>query len=688
MNISKQSLFILLGIIIFSVVGIIMSIHSTHLYVETKEKMITEMKYDSNYLGTLLQRNLSDLITSYAINEYDKLIFNSIQHRDNFAIIVEDYNMGKIMGEESYVSGKIRDIDRNIVEYDHENSEQKQQLQQAYYSVQYDITDPSGNKLGMVSIYTSNRSINDELDKMILENIQNGLLISLILIFSLFIIIRFFILKPLSNIVDIISDTDDDGLPLKKIPDDGSLEIFALSNTMNIMVDSIKTSTIKLREQHNELLKQKGILNYQANHDLLTGLANRYLFDDRLQQGIEKSKRNGTKIALLFIDLDHFKEINDSYGHKVGDNILKKVAQLLNGIIRKEDTLARLGGDEFTIILEELKQGQDASLLANKIIELLAKPVNLDKNIFYIGCSIGISFYPNNGDLSEDLLKYADAAMYKAKDEGRNNFQYYNTEMTRLALERVKMETSLRAALINEEFIVYYQPQINGKTDELTGMEALVRWQSPSMGLVSPAKFIPLAESTGLIIDLDRLVMKSAMTQFAQWYKDGFNPGVLAMNLAIKQLRQKDFITILEKLIIETECQAEWLELEVTEGQIMTNPDEAIKILNIISNIGIELAIDDFGTGYSSLSYLKKLPINKLKIDQSFVRGLPDDDEDVAIAKAVIALAQSLNLKIIAEGVETNAQKEFLLENGCSSIQGYLYSKPIPANEMEEYLKR
>jgi EAL domain-containing protein (putative c-di-GMP-specific phosphodiesterase class I) len=258
--------------------------------------------------------------------------------------------------------------------------------------------------------------------------------------------------------------------------------------------------------------------------------------------------------------------------------------------------------------------------------------------------------------------------------------------MTELAFERVVMEASLREALVKEEFVVYYQPQVDGKTGTIMGTEALVRWQHPTMGLVAPAKFIPLAEATGLIVELDRFVMKTAMTQIAKWYKKGLNPGVLAMNLAVKQLQQKDFIAMFTQLIRQSECEAEWLELEVTEGQIMNNPEEAIKILQRISELGVELAIDDFGTGYSSLAYLKKLPIDKLKIDQAFVRDLPHGDEDSAITKAVIALAKSLNLKIIAEGVETKEQKDFIIDNGCDNIQGYFYYQPVPAEDLEKIL--
>jgi len=439
----------------------------------------------------------------------------------------------------------------------------------------------------------------------------------------------------------------------------------------------------KRKEAEKKLLQQQEMLYHQAHHDALTGLANRVLFNDRLEQAIIKAKRNKTKLVLFFIDLDRFKEINDSMGHDIGDEVLKEVTARLESAIRKEDSLARLGGDEFTIIIENLVDVQNVSFLANKILKVLSNPVIIDDNKLYVSSSIGISIYPDDGTSTQNLLKYADSAMYKAKAEGRNNFQFYSSEMTELAFERVVLETSLRVAFENNELVVFYQPQVNGKTNQIIGMEALVRWKHPVMGLISPAKFIPLAESTGFIVEIDRFVMRTAMTQMVKWYEKGLNPGVLAMNLAVKQLQQEDFVSFFENLIKETRCKSEWVELEVTESQIMSKPEEAIKILNKISNIGIELAVDDFGTGYSSLAYLKKLPIDKLKIDQSFVRDLPEDEDDIAIAKAVIALATSLNLDIIAEGVETKEQKDFLVQNGCKNIQGYYYSKPIPAYEFE-----
>jgi len=473
-------------------------------------------------------------------------------------------------------------------------------------------------------------------------------------------------------------------------PNGQSFEIVATSiknsdGTISKM-EVIRNITDRKNVEHN-LLAQKEELDYLAHHDALTGLPNRILFNDRLSQGIKKAKRNKKILGLLFIDLDHFKEINDSLGHDMGDEVLKEVTLRLQSVMREEDSLARLGGDEFTIVLEELATPQSAAIFARKILDVLSKPLVINTHTMYISSSIGISLYPDDSEDGKDLLKFADSAMYKAKEEGRSNFQFYAPEMTEIAFERVVMEVSLRQAIEKKEFVVYYQPQVDGKENKLVGMEALVRWRHPIMGIISPAKFIPLAESTGLIVDIDMIVMKEAMNQFKKWYQMGYNPGVLALNLTVKQLGKDDFVETLNQLMDEVGCNCTHIELEVTESQIMSNPELAIKTLNKISDLGIELAIDDFGTGYSSLAYLKKLPINKLKIDQSFVRDLPYDEEDIAIANAVIALSKSLKLHVIAEGVETLEQKDFLVNAGCRNIQGYYYSKPIPAEEIEDILK-
>ena len=318
----------------------------------------------------------------------------------------------------------------------------------------------------------------------------------------------------------------------------------------------------------------------------------------------------------------------------------------------------------------------------------MRKTIMVKGHALYISSSIGISMYPKDATSRNELIKYADTAMYKAKDAGRDNYQYYKSSMTAFAFERVVMDASLRVAIKEEQFVVYFQPQINLQNDKIMGMEALVRWVHPIMGLRAPGKFIPIAEESGLIIEIDKIVMKKAMQQFAEWYADGLNQGILSLNLAMKQLNEEDFIDNLLNTMNKLNYKAEWLELEVTEGQVMDNPELSIKKLHQLSSMGIEIAIDDFGTGYSSLSYLKKLPLNKLKIDQSFVRDIPDDEEDIAITKAIIALGKSLKFKIIAEGVETQAQKDFMIENGCDLMQGYFFSKPLPAHEITGLLSR
>jgi len=436
------------------------------------------------------------------------------------------------------------------------------------------------------------------------------------------------------------------------------------------------------------LMEQKDILYYQAHHDSLTNLPNRMLFNERLKYGIKKAKSKNRQLALFFIDLDQFKQINDSLGHDIGDRVLKVVAERLKAKIRDKDTLSRLGGDEFTIIIENYKNINMVSQLAQNILNVLIQPIHIEGQTLYTTCSIGISLYPKDDISADNLFKYADAAMYKAKDEGRNNYQFYRTEMTELAFERIIMKAGLRQALDAEEFIVYYQPQIDTRSEKLIGIEALVRWRHPNMGLIPPAKFLSLAEENGLIVEIDRWVMKTAMNQIRKWYEEGLSPGVLSLNLTLSNLRRDNYIQLLEACIEKNNFDTSWLELEITEGEVMEKFEEIIPKLHVLNDMNIKLSIDDFGTGHSSLSYLKKLPVHKLKIDQSFIKDIPENEEDVAIVKTIIALAQNLDLSLIAEGVETFAQKEFLVKNGCTSIQGYYYGEPMPANEIKEkYLK-
>jgi diguanylate cyclase (GGDEF)-like protein len=386
------------------------------------------------------------------------------------------------------------------------------------------------------------------------------------------------------------------------------------------------------------------------------------------------------------VDLDHFKEINDSLGHFVGDEILIEVTKRIKEKLRESDTLSRLGGDEFAIIVNDLEDLECLPEIIKNIMQALKEPILVGNSSLYTRMSVGISVYPNDAKDVHSLLKYADSAMYKAKSDGRNTYRFYNENMTKKANERVLLESSLRESLDHDDFMVYFQPQIDILQNKIVGMEALVRWKHKTLGFVYPDAFIPLAEITGMIVELDRIVMKKAISQFHQWHKDGLNPGKLAINLSVKQLEQDDFIDFIKNLLADEHCDYRNIELEVTEGQIMHNPDKSIDILRQISELGISIAIDDFGTGYSSLSYLKKFPINKLKIDKSFIDGLPTDNEDAAITKAIINLCLSLNLKVIAEGVETQEQQDFLRDNGCRFVQGYYYSHPIPIEEMSKLL--
>lgn len=461
-----------------------------------------------------------------------------------------------------------------------------------------------------------------------------------------------------------------------------------VSGSENEMFCSPLGTNDELEELAKAFDERSLMLQEQAQHDALTKLPNRTLFLDRLKQSINNAPRNKENFAVLFIDLDHFKEINDSFGHDFGDKLLIIVGKHLENTVRASDSVARMGGDEFTILLNNLSDEESIVPILQKIMTLFKEPFSINEHQFYITCSIGISVYPFNGETPELLLKNADAAMYKAKDSGRHTYEFYTEDMTEKAYDRITLETQIRQAIDNREFEVYYQPQVNMNSKKIIGMEALVRWNHPKNGLVSPAIFIPLAEETGLIIDIDRQVMLDAIKQFQKWIEDGFDVGVLSLNLSIIQLNKEGFIDFVKNVISELKISVENLMFEITETQIMKDPEKSIITLQQLRDIGIKLAIDDFGTGQSSLSYIKKLPIDKLKIDQSFIRDILVDEDDAELTKAIISIAKNLNLELIAEGVETEEQAMFLLQNGCSEAQGYLYFKPVDAKSITEVLSR
>ncbi len=424
-----------------------------------------------------------------------------------------------------------------------------------------------------------------------------------------------------------------------------------------------------------------------AHFDALTALPNRRLFHDRLDHALIRATRSGKLAAVMFIDLDRFKTINDTLGHEAGDQLLRTVAERLRQCVREEDTVARLGGDEFTIILEEIPDPELAAVVAQKILRALEPSMMLAGQEVFVSASLGIAVYPmDSGDI-ENLLKNADAAMYRAKESGRNNYKFYSPEMNSSTLEHLEMETSLRRALERDEFILYYQPKVSFISGQIVGMEVLLRWERPGVGLVPPSEFIPILEETGLINPVGDWILRTACDQNRRWQEQGLAKVRVAVNLSARQF-EEGLIDKVASVLAESRLEPDYLELEVTESLLMQDPEEAAKMLEQIRDLGVaNIDVDDFGTGYSSLSYLKRFPISAIKIDQSFVRGVPEDEEDKAICEAVIAMSRSLGLKTIAEGVENQQQLEFLAERLCDEIQGFYCSPPVPAEEFEKLLR-
>lgn len=429
-------------------------------------------------------------------------------------------------------------------------------------------------------------------------------------------------------------------------------------------------------------------ISHIANHDMLTGLPNRLLFSDRLNYEMRAMKRHGIQFALLYIDIDNFKEINEAVGHEAGDQILKEIARRLEGCIRETDTVARMGGDEFSIIASNLDTIADAEKIAEKIIALSNQPLETSKISFKTSMSIGISVYPSDAMDAVELLKNSELALYHSKKSGKNRYTFFNPEMDTMIHERRKLENELRQAIDNNELIVHYQPQIDIKNGRLIGAEALVRWQHPEKGLIPPFKFIPIAEETGLIIPLGERVLFNSCMQNSTWQKQGLPPITVAVNASLKQItKQYSFEDMLLQALYETELDPHHLEIEFTESFAMQNINATVRLLRKLNSMGVEVSIDDFGTGYSSLSYLKTLPFKKLKIDRSFIMEISSNQDDITIVKTIIDMAHNLRLKVIAEGVETIDQLEILRTLGCDEVQGYLFSKPVPADEFEQMLK-
>jgi diguanylate cyclase (GGDEF)-like protein/PAS domain S-box-containing protein len=428
-------------------------------------------------------------------------------------------------------------------------------------------------------------------------------------------------------------------------------------------------------------------MTHAAEHDFLTGLPNRMLLNDRITRAIVGAKRHDTRVAVLFLDLDGFKYINDSLGHSVGDQLLQSIAKRLVDCGRASDTVSRQGGDEFVVLLSEVHRSEDAAIAAARMLAAVAEAHVLEERELHITTSIGVSVYPDDGEDAETLIKNADTAMYQAKETGRHSYQYFTPVMNARAVERQSLEEALRRALEREEFALHYQPKVDFRTGAITGTEALLRWTHPTRGAISPAQFIPIAEESGLIVPIGRWVLRQACEQARAWAKAGLPTATMAVNVSAKEFRGESFLKGLLEVLAETGLDPSVLELELTESVLMKHAESAAAILTTLRDSGVQVAVDDFGTGYSSLSYLRKFPIDALKIDQSFVGRIGITADDASIVTAVIGMARSLKLRVVAEGVETLEQSTFLQAHSCDEAQGFYFSRPVPPDQCAQLLR-
>ncbi|MDH3514358.1 MAG: EAL domain-containing protein [Gammaproteobacteria bacterium] len=496
------------------------------------------------------------------------------------------------------------------------------------------------------------------------------------------------ITMPIARLVEItrrISDRRDYSI---RTPVESTDEIGGLARSFNEMLTQIQTRDIELAHELTERKRAEVQLDRLAKYDLVTGLPNRYFFNERLLQALSKSKKSGESVALMFLDLDNFKNVNDTLGHHIGDIMLHNVALRLQSVLHPGDVMCRVGGDEFAVILENLATPSAAALVAEKCVQAFTDPIHFDDNEIYVSVSVGISVSPQDTSDSHELLKNADTAMYYAKAKGKNTYQIFLPEMKGKALERLTMETSLRRALERQEFELYYQPLIVLPEYRIGGVEALIRWNHPDLGMIYPAEFISIAEEMSLIVPIGEWVLRNACLQAKTWQESGFAPIRIAVNLSGRQFKEENIVETVLGILRETGMSPGFLELELTESTLMTDDTVTIAKLNALRDAGIHLSIDDFGTGYSSMNSLKSFPISTLKIDRSFIRDLPQDNDAAAITQAIVAMALNLKLGITAEGVETREQAQLLEKIGCQRCQGYYFYRPMPASDITGLLEK
>ena len=568
-----------------------------------------------------------------------------------------------------------------------------------------------GEQIGVVYLRSDMEAVHERLI-LFLGIVALVLIVSLLVTFVLSAQLQRIITDPLLRLSAIARQVSTEKNYSVRVIGEGKDELGNLITDFNTMLDEIQSRDNELRENRLQLeervaqrTRELEIANdqlelskeqaesvasrmeYHAHHDALTGLPNRILLNDRITNELAHARRQQTNTALLFLDLDRFKIINDSLGHAVGDQLLRVIARRLNNCVRDEDTVARLGGDEFMILLPRISGSADAGRIAKKVIECLVDPISCNGHELHITTSIGISIYPYDGADVESLIKHADISMYRAKELGRNKAVYYTAEMNAGSRKRLAMETNLRTALEKNQLKLFYQPKVDISRNLIVGVEALLRWEHPTMGFISPLDFIPVAEDTGLIVPIGEWVLHTAFKQLQQWHNAGFTDLTVAVNLSSVQLSRTGFEDVVAQALSDSGLDASMTELEITENVAMENIDSAIIILEKLKCMGVSVAMDDFGTGYSSLSYLRRLPIDTVKIDKSFVREIPDSAEDVTIAQAIIAMAKSLKLSLVVEGVENVRQLNFFRQQNVNIVQGYLFSQPVEASELLKMLE-
>ena len=563
-----------------------------------------------------------------------------------------------------------------------------------------------GEQIGIVYLRSDMKAIHDRL-VWFLGIVAAVLLMSMLVTFVLSTRLQRIITDPLLRLSAIARQVRTENNYSLRVSGENEDELGNLITDFNAMLDEIQSRDNELME-HRAMLEHRVMqrtseleianaelatsksqaeavakrMEYHAHHDALTGLPNRLLLNDRIIAELAHARRQHGRLALLFLDLDRFKIINDSLGHAVGDQLLRVIARRLGNCVREEDTVARLGGDEFMVLLPRISGSSDAGRIARKVIDCLVNPISCNGHELHITTSVGISIYPHDGTDAETLIKHADISMYRAKELGRNKAIYYTAEMNAGSRKQLALENNLRQAVGKNQLKLHYQPKIDIFKNTIVGVEALLRWEHPTMGMINPMEFIPVAEDTGLIIPIGEWVLNTAFTQLQQWHQAGYSNLGMAVNISSAQLSRPGLEDVVAKALQTTGVAAGMVELEITENAAMEDLESAIAILEKLKDIGVTIAMDDFGTGYSSLSYLRQLPVDVVKIDQSFVREIPDSHEDVMIAQAIIAMTKSLNLSLVVEGIENVKQLNFFRQQGCNIVQGFLFSKPVEADEM------